>query len=460
MKFDITRLKPDVKNQKENLDVTLLQTIPTSHTMADNPTNSGGKKTYLFAKLSESTTSVILLWGYVGIIVGNITAIPAFQRDFGGIWNETEQEFTFPALWLGLLYAMPDVGRGFGAATAGPLQDRIGRIKSLFTGATVATLSILIMFFSNKGGNLETRRGLPLLARLLQGFGLGMIKIQTLTYISETVPTCLRGASMAIIPAFDLLGKLTGALVIFGVESTSSPTSYLIAIGSQWIFSIAPLVLCFVLPESPAYHVRNKDFESARTSLVKLYTLKNDPDAALETLHRSIEHEEAIGGGATYPECFRGINRRRTGVIIFANFLPPMFGLPLLASVSYFLQQVGVSSSKSLLLLIIGIICGLLSNVVSTWTLSHIRRRRLAMITLGGTSVLWAAMGISGLCHHGGITAYVTGIFMQFVLPYLYNPDAANLKAKTGFVFAASSALAGVITWLLVPEMMGRSHGN
>lgn len=57
----------------------------------------------------------------------------------------------------------------------------------------------------------------------------------------------------------------------------------------------------------------------------------------------------------------------------------------------------------------------------------------------------------------GGITAYIVGIFTQFVLPYLYNPDAANLKAKTGFVFAGTSLLACVITWLVVPEMKGRS---
>jgi SP family general alpha glucoside:H+ symporter-like MFS transporter len=308
---------------------------------------------------------------------------------------------------------------------------------------------------------------------------------------------------MALLPAFDLLGKLAGALVIFGVESIDAPRSYLIAIGSQWIFSIAPLILCFFLPESPAYYIRRKNIDAARKSIVRLYSPKNDPDIVLETLRLSIEHEEAVGSVATYADCFRGTNRRRTGIIIFANFLPPMFGLPLLTSVSYFLQQVGMKSSTSVLLLIAGIICGLFANVASTWTLSHVKRRRLTITSLGGASILWCAMGISGVKQNdditpwltavfgiltivtcgvgvwpgsyaimseasalrlraksqaiGGITAYITGIFTQFVLPYLYNPDAADLKATTGFVFAATSLVAGIITWAVVPEMKGRS---
>ncbi|CAO2654658.1 Nn.00g113910.m01.CDS01 [Neocucurbitaria sp. VM-36] len=507
---EMSNIKADVEKLEHRTSVASFTQIPTtsdSLSATDEQMNLPLRKAFRqYSRLCWyvlGMTTVVLLWGYDGIIVGNITAIPAFQRDFGGVWSEQEQEYIIPAFWLSLLSAIPDVGRGFGATTAGPLQDKIGRIKTLFIGATIATVSILVMFFSNKGPSMDGKRGLLLFARLLQGYGLGMIKIQALTYISETVPTCLRGPSMALFPAFDLLGKLTGALVIFGVESIDSDTSYLIAIGSQWIFSICPLILCFFLPESPAYYVRRKNMDAAKASLKRLYAPKNDPEIAFEKLRLSIEHEEAVGSVASYADCFRGTNRRRTLVIMFANFLPPMFGLPLLSSISYFLQQTGMNSSKSIIFLIIGIVCGLLANIGSSWTLSHIKRRRLTIVTLGGASLLWGAMGISGIKQNdnitpwltaafgiltiiccglgcwpgsyaimseasalrlraksqaiGGITAYIVGIFTQFVLPYLYNPDAANLKAKTGFVFAGTSLLAGVITWLVVPEMKGRS---
>lgn len=43
------------------------------------------------------------------------------------------------------------------------------------------------------------------------------------------------------------------------------------------------------------------------------------------------------------------------------------------------------------------------------------------------------------------------------ILPYMYNPDAGNLKAKIGFVMAGFAAVGVILAWLFVPEMKGRS---
>ncbi|KAJ4368082.1 hypothetical protein N0V83_006437 [Neocucurbitaria cava] len=447
MKADVEKLEHTTSVSSVTQPLTASNSLPAS---SDEQMNLPLRKAFRqYSRLCWyvlGMTTVVLLWGYDGIVVGNITALPAFQRDFGGVWSEDEQAYIIPAFWLSLLSAIPDVGRGFGATTAGPLQDRIGRIKTLFIGATIATVSIVVMFFSNKGPSLDAKRGLLLFARLLQGCeffiqifalrfilasslgskelltnatkpdGLGMIKIQALTYISETVPTCLRGPSMALFPVFNLLGNFIGALVIFGVESIDSDTSYLIAISSQWIFSICPLLLCFLLPESPAYYVRRKNMDAAKASLKRLYAPKNDADVVFEKLRLSIEHEEAIGSVASYADCFRGTNRRRTLIIMFANFLPPMFGLPLLTSISYFLQQTGMSSSQSLIFLIIGIVFGLFANTASSWTLSHIPRRRLTIVSLGAIALLWGAMGISGIKQNDNITPWLTAVFGTIIV--------------------------------------------
>jgi hypothetical protein len=42
-----------------------------------------------------------------------------------------------------------------------------------------------------------------------------------------------------------------------------------------------------------------------------------------------------------------------------------------------------------------------------------------------------------------------------FTVPYMYNVDAGNLGARTGFVFAAASLLLLIGTWFLVPETKG-----
>jgi SP family general alpha glucoside:H+ symporter-like MFS transporter len=177
--LEMAAFKTDVAKLEHTTSVTTLQSTPASNTAAISPSYSEDQMNLPLRKALRQysrlclyvfgMSTVILLWGYDGIIVGNITAIPAFQRDFGGVWSESEDEFIFPAFWLSILSAIPDMGRGFGAATAGPLQDRIGRIKSLFIGATIATLSVLIMFLSNKGPSLDARRGLLLVARFVQG---------------------------------------------------------------------------------------------------------------------------------------------------------------------------------------------------------------------------------------------------------------------------------------------------
>lgn len=46
----------------------------------------------------------------------------------------------------------------------------------------------------------------------------------------------------------------------------------------------------------------------------------------------------------------------------------------------------------------------------------------------------------------------------SFVLPYLFNPDEANLGAKTTFVFGGISLVFLVYLWVYQPETSGRSY--
>lgn len=57
----------------------------------------------------------------------------------------------------------------------------------------------------------------------------------------------------------------------------------------------------------------------------------------------------------------------------------------------------------------------------------------------------------------GWFTAGANNSIFGFVLPYIFNPDKGNLKAKTGFVYAGLCALGLVISFLCIPEMKGRT---
>ena len=56
--------------------------------------------------------------------------------------------------------------------------------------------------------------------------------------------------------------------------------------------------------------------------------------------------------------------------------------------------------------------------------------------------------------------AVVNGLNMMwsFVLPYLFNPDKANLGAKVAFIFGGCSTLCLVYLWFELPETAGRTY--
>ena len=54
-------------------------------------------------------------------------------------------------------------------------------------------------------------------------------------------------------------------------------------------------------------------------------------------------------------------------------------------------------------------------------------------------------------------TQSVFGTVMNFAVPYMVNPDKADLKGKVGFVFGGASALATLWSFFYIPELKGRT---
>jgi MFS transporter, SP family, general alpha glucoside:H+ symporter len=339
-------------------------------------------------------TTVVLLWGYDLVIVGTIQALPVFQRDYGILHDD---DWIIPAMWLALWSAFTPLGAVLGAVAGGWFQDRVGRRMCLAMGSAISVIGVAIIFVSNLPDGKDSRRGTFLAGKTVQGFAIGIVVVQSQTYVSEIVPTSLRGPALALFPTFTLLGQLLGAIIIYASSNYDSARSYLTAFGSQWAFSIPPLILAIFMPESPAYLVRKKKMDKAMASIKRLHTAKVDHSQILETIRISIEAEEQLAKQISYRDCFNKANLRRTLIVIWANIIPTLFGLPLLANASYFIQTIGMSANSSLIFLILGIILGMLANAVSVWVLSRVGRRRISVITLSLCAALWTAMGIAGI---------------------------------------------------------------
>ncbi|KAH7065806.1 major facilitator superfamily domain-containing protein [Paraphoma chrysanthemicola] len=442
-------------------------------------------------------TSAILLYGYDNVVVGTISAMPVFQKDFGIFY---EGKWILPSTWLALWNVASPIGAMVGSLFGGWLQDKIGRRRALAISSFLSAIGVAIMYISYLPADITGRRVAFLMGKFFQGGAIGAVMAATQTYMSEILPPALRGSGMAFFPAFTLLGQLTGALVIYGALNRDK--GYAVAFGSQWPFSFVPIVVAFLIPESPAWYVRRRMMDKAFKAQARLDPPGVNTQTVIDKLLKDIEHEE-LSNKATFMECFHKRNFRRTFIIMWANALTAIFGLQLLAKASYFLQLINMKPGTSIIFLILGIVLGLIANVISIWVMARIGRRPLVVITLLISALLWASMGIANctkivpavtwwtaasmmltiiVCGVGvwpasfaiaaetsslqlraksqGIGWFVSALSSTaagLALPYVFNPDEGNLRGKTGFTYAASCLIGAAISWYIIPEMKGRN---
>jgi hypothetical protein len=83
---------------------------------------------------------------------------------------------------------------------------------------------------------------------------------------------------------------------------------------------------------------------------------------------------------------------------------------------------------------------------LGTWPAAHVVASETSSLQLRAKAqgIGWFTSGVG------------TGVF-AIILPYIYNADEGNLRAKTGFVMAGFAAVGIIISWLAVPEMKGRT---
>jgi MFS family permease len=312
--------------------------------------------------------------------------------------------YIIPALWLGLWNAAIPIGAIAGSIWGGLFQDWLGRRWSIVFATTLSAICVAVAFVSDIPPEIDTRRTVFLIAKGFQGFGNGMILCTVETYMSETLPPPLRGPGLALFPIASLFGQLIGSIVVQTSLGLVGAASYRTCFASQWPFTAIPLVVAIFLPESPAWLVRVQRRALAlkchqRLNSVRMREADNSTFAELEQAV-ALEQKRSDFRDVTYWQCFEGIDRRRTGVVIFAHVVPNLFGLPLFATAAYFLQTIGMEVGLSVIFIIIGVVLGLFSNIGAFWTLTFFGRRFLLLSTLSVASVLWITIGVAG-CFSG-----------------------------------------------------------
>ncbi|MGJ3251570.1 MAG: MFS transporter [Elainellaceae cyanobacterium] len=230
-------------------------TRPTSDSLSFEQRLDASGVTRVMWLLWALSAGLIALDGFDFFIIG--VAIPFVQRDFN-----------LGAAEVGAVAVAAVAGSLAGALTLGPITDRVGRQVMLM-------VDVAIFVLATAGTALAWNAASLIAFRFLVGVGIGADYPISVSYITENVPSRLRGRM--VIGAFTfqavgaLLGAITGLTVIL-LFQTFYPDSSQRAIQYAWrwmlgvglVLAIAVGILRFsFLLESPLYYIAQGDYDEA-----------------------------------------------------------------------------------------------------------------------------------------------------------------------------------------------------
>uniref|UniRef100_A0A7N0U4Y1 Major facilitator superfamily (MFS) profile domain-containing protein n=1 Tax=Kalanchoe fedtschenkoi TaxID=63787 RepID=A0A7N0U4Y1_KALFE len=194
----------------------------------------------------------------------------------------------------GLIVAMSLIGATVITTCSGAVSDWLGRRPMLIISSVLYFISGLVMLWSPNVYVL-------LLARLLDGFGIGLAVTLVPVYISETAPPEIRGLLNTLPQFMGSGGMFLSYCMVFGMSLMKSP-SWRLMLGVLFIPSLLYFVLMIVfLPESPRWLVSKGRMIEAKKVLQKLRG-RDDVSGEMALLVEGL----AVGGETSIEEYIIG----------------------------------------------------------------------------------------------------------------------------------------------------------
>ncbi len=351
--------------------------------------------------------------------------------------------FDLSSTLLAQVVAAALLGCAVGAATAGRLADRIGRIKVMRIAALLFTISAV-------GSALPTSTWELTLWRVIGGFAIGMASVIGPAYIAEVSPPAYRGRLASFQQAAIVVGIAISQLVNYGILqwANGDQRGKLGGLEAwQWMLGVmvVPSLLyglfSFVIPESPRYLLEAGKDEKARTVLSEVENADVDLDARVAEIRESMRREhkpsfkDLLGGrGFFLPIVWIGI-----GLSMFQQLV----GINVIFYYSSSLwQSVGIDPTSSFLYSFTTSIVNVVGTVIAMIFVDRFGRKPLLLIGSVGMAL---SLGLAAWAF-----SYKSGTGKDISLPSGQGTTAL-IAAHTFVLFFALSW--GVVVWVLLGEM-------
>lgn len=320
------------------------------------------------------------------------------------------------------------------------------------------------------------------------------------------------------------IGPLTSAIIVNFTGAFESRWAYRSVFCAQFGFAGIAACFMFFMPESPVWLISVDRTDKAGQSLRRLGFSDFQVTKKISQMKITLEQAKKETAGASYLECFKKSNLRRTIIAVAPLSIQALSGVYFIAAYgTYYIQLAGYSTEESFKLQIGQHGMSMAGNIISWFLVDKVGRRPL---TVWGTCIVTVILMIcAGLATQGsagaikgsvamiliynffynitiGATAYTLltevatsklraktislGVALQyivstehyysrfqnpslqeiqqiytvwaFVIPYVFNPDQANLGAKTAFIFGGLGVLCIIYLYFYQVETAGRSY--
>ncbi|MEU1072668.1 MULTISPECIES: sugar porter family MFS transporter [unclassified Streptomyces] len=340
---------------------------------------------------------------------------------------------------LAQVIAIALIGCAIGAATAGRIADRIGRIRCMQIASVLFTISAV-------GSALPFALWDLAFWRIIGGFAIGMASVIGPAYIAEVAPAAYRGRLGSFQQAAIVIGIAISQLVNWGILNAAGGDqrgkligleAWQVMLGVMVIPAVLYGLLSFAIPESPRFLISAGRDARAR-EVLKEVEGDIDLDARVAEIEHAMRSEEKSSfkdllGGSFF---FKPIVWVGIGLSVFQQFV----GINVAFYYSSTLwQSVGVDPTDSFFYSFTTSIINIIGTVIAMIFVDRIGRRPLALI---------------------GSVGMALGLALE-AWAFSYDLVDGKLPATQGWialvaahVFVLFFALSwGVVVWVFLGEM-------
>lgn len=465
-----------------------------------NMTLKEGIKEYNKAIIWSVIVSLtIVMDGYNITLLGSLFGFPSFKRQFGDELRDGSYDLT--ASWQTSLSMMNSVGNIFGIMAGSWSVDKLGH-KVLMQICFVLIIGFtFILVFANT-------KVVLLVGQLLLGFPNGVFGVMGPMYASEVCPVVLRGYLTTYTNICFIIGQLVSQCVLKGCSTHEFSWSFRLPFAIQWFWPVVLFLPISLAPDSPWWLIRKGNPQKAKASYQRLLSNKSkiNVDGAIEFILQTTKMEKEFQAGATYLDCFKGVDLRRTEISAIGLMIQSVSLGNVMAFAVYFFQQAGISAGASFTLGIVQYAIGLVGTLLSwVFMVKNVGRRKLY---LGGLLIVagnFLIMGFVSLAPaSNGAVKWVVAVMLflavffydvtvgpiafalvseisstrlraktiglsrnlfhvwsivnSIIYPYMLNSTAGDWKGKVGFFQAGMNLLAFSWAFFRVPEPSGRTY--